>query len=63
MGARLGDDGTLDTVLVCKECGKEVRYNFDVGPDDTDISYDSWVVDILAEFDEDHECGEGDDND
>lgn len=34
---RLGDDGTLDTVLVCRECGQETRYNYDgYGPDESD---------------------------
>ena len=26
---RLGDDGTLDTVVVCTVCGEEARYNYD----------------------------------
>ena len=30
----LGDDGTLDTVIVCDDCGQEMRYNFDGGHDD-----------------------------
>ncbi len=25
----LGDDGTMDTVLFCNDCGREERYNFD----------------------------------
>lgn len=28
-GMRLGDDGTMDTVVVCADCGEELRYNFD----------------------------------
>lgn len=35
---RLGDDGTLDTVVVCRECGKEARYNFDGTGDDEDCA-------------------------
>lgn len=31
MAMLLGDDGTLDTVIVCSECGEEMRYNFDDG--------------------------------
>lgn len=33
MSIILTDDGTLDTVLRCTECGKEMRYNYDVGPE------------------------------
>ena len=36
---RLSDDGTLDTVLVCRECGVEARYNYDP-PDLADLSVD-----------------------
>ena len=25
----VSDDGTLDTVLVCSDCGAELRYNWD----------------------------------
>lgn len=31
---RLGDDGTLDTVLVCRQCGAEARYSYDSSPRD-----------------------------
>lgn len=29
MAIVLGDDGTLDTVIVCTKCGREFRFNFD----------------------------------
>ena len=29
MTHQLGDDGTLDTVVVCEACGVESRYNYD----------------------------------
>ena len=29
MAFSLGDDGTMDTVLICDECGKSDRYGFD----------------------------------
>jgi RNase P subunit RPR2 len=29
MAFNLSDDGTLDTVVTCSECGAELRYNFD----------------------------------
>lgn len=25
---QLADDGTMDTVLTCSECGREMRYNY-----------------------------------
>lgn len=31
---RLGDDGTMDTVLVCRACGAEARYNYDASARD-----------------------------
>lgn len=29
MSAHLGHDGTMDTVIVCDDCGHESRYNYD----------------------------------
>jgi hypothetical protein len=29
MAIELTDDGTMDTVLRCSECGEEIRYNYD----------------------------------
>jgi hypothetical protein len=29
MAIELTDDGTLDTVLRCSDCGEEMRYNYD----------------------------------
>lgn len=34
MVAQLGDDGTMDTVIYCSECGQEQRYNYDSSPRD-----------------------------
>ena len=28
MAIELSDDGTMDTVLRCNECGEEMRYNW-----------------------------------
>lgn len=41
---RLSDDGTMDTVLVCDECGQEMRYNYDPsGPSDPEENRpDDW---------------------
>lgn len=34
---QLGDDGTMDTVLVCNECGQEARYNYDPDNPGSDV--------------------------
>lgn len=34
MAIELTDDGTLDTVLCCTDCGEEMRYNYMPGPDE-----------------------------
>ena len=68
MAIQLGDDGTLDTVVFCTECGEEFRGTWDDGvafakmtddslPDrfDTDGRQDfiGWLIaDVTAE----HEC-------
>jgi hypothetical protein len=36
MAIELTDDGTMDTVLRCSECGEEFRFNYDCGSDDDD---------------------------
>lgn len=46
MAIHLTDDGTLDTVLRCDECGEEFRYNYDLGLDDPDglpTDYDAFI--------------------
>ena len=56
----LGDDGTLDTVIVCDHCGAELRYNFE--PDEEgregDGAYDEFIDWCLAEAPSDHVCGD-----
>ena len=54
---RLGDDGTMDTVLVCDGCGEEMRYNFN-HEDDCDEAgcYDQFVDWALEDAQENHEC-------
>lgn len=54
----LTDDGTLDTVLRCADCGQELRYNFD---GESGQTYDDFVEWALTDADEDHECEEDDD--
>lgn len=65
---RLSDDGTMDTVLVCRECGEEARYNYDDSFADTPsedesedsafADYDTFVVWAIEDFDSEHVCGE-----
>ena len=59
---RLSDDGTMDTVLKCDECGEEMRYNFDTHNEDcTDESgacgcYDEFVDWAIEDAEYEHEC-------
>ncbi len=39
MSIELTDDGTMDTVLRCSDCGEEMRYNYDNGPEDVRVEY------------------------
>ncbi len=43
----LGDDGTLDTVIVC-QCGAEFRFNFDGDGDETYDDFIAWALDDAA---------------
>lgn len=60
MSFHLGDDGTMDTVIVCDDCGAELRFNFDgenIDPEDDGEAYDAFVQWALEEADEAHdEC-------
>ncbi len=65
MAIELTDDGTLDTVLRCSECGKEMRYNYDpCGPDtepadddqQAEANYDAFVAECIEDATADHEC-------
>ena len=61
MPINLGDDGSLDTVLVCDECGAEMRYNYD----DTDHSgnpdaYEEFVDWAIADASDQHSCQDAD---
>lgn len=63
---RLGDDGTMDTVVVCEECGEEMRYNYDPLPRESDDArtdeqaYDDFVEWALEDAESEHECEETD---
>lgn len=60
----LGDDGTMDTVIVCGECGEEIRYNYASSADDFDADdrrsdqqrYDDFVDECIADAEDSHEC-------
>jgi hypothetical protein len=66
MTARLFDDGTMDTVIVC-DCGRVHRFSWEYtdetsGMDDNDnientIAYENFVMDCIAEVCETCECG------
>lgn len=70
MAIVLSDDGTMDTVLRCTECGEEFRFNFDPGPyDDGDACahglqadagcedcYNEWIDSCIEDAEADHEC-------
>ena len=57
---KLSDDGTMDTVLVCDNCGEEFRYNFqnaDIDEsDDPEADYDAFVEESIADASSEHDC-------
>jgi hypothetical protein len=68
MSMRLGDDGTMDTVIVCSECGTELRYNFDGdnwdGIHTADLAaqeraYDEFVDESIKDAERRHICAVG----
>ena len=58
----LGDDGTLDTVVYCRECGREYRGTFDGQGSDIFVShsieteYANFVEYLIESVEEDHIC-------
>lgn len=55
----LRDDGTMDTVVGCSECGHEMRFNFDPGPDEEGFQdYDDFIDECIETMEEEHECDE-----
>lgn len=46
---RLGDDGSLDTVLVCDKCGVEDRYTFAESGFDDYEAFLEWAYENSAE--------------
>lgn len=52
MTIKLIDDGTLDTVFRCSECGQEIRTNYaDSG---WDLPYEEWLIETGAEISREH---------
>lgn len=76
MAFSLTDDGTMDTVVRCDECGEEVRFNRD-GADDADLKpccalcipegcpncYGAYVDECCNYAAEDHQCSASDEPD
>ena len=60
MAGYLTDDGTMDTVIRCSECGREQRYTFDPAMpdtiDDVQEDYESFVDWCIEDFEDTHEC-------
>lgn len=59
----LGDDGTMDTVVRCTECGAELRYNFDPAAAESDAAeddgkdpYDEFVTWAIDDATNEHAC-------
>lgn len=67
MAFSLGDDGTMDTVVYCDDCGQEERFNYDgdinmfyeginMTPEKMEADYQAWVKGCCEEAAETHEC-------
>jgi hypothetical protein len=51
MAIELTDDGTMDTVLRCSECGEEMRYNYDGSLDNaTDGDYYGANLEVTDDY-------------
>lgn len=57
----LTNDGTMDTVLRCRDCGQELRYNYDrtTGDAEQAETYDEFVKWAIEDAGTAHECGVG----
>lgn len=54
----LTDDGTMDTVVACSECGVELRYNYDPDaayPAGSSAGYIAFTEECRKDAAEDHE--------
>ena len=65
MTMQLTDDGTMDTVIRCSDCGEEFRFSYAEATETTTLEgeveptepYDAFVEWAIEEAAEDHECG------
>ena len=57
MSIYLSDDGTMDTVVVCSDCGQEFRGTYD-GEGDPTTGYDDFVKWLIDEITGEHVCEE-----
>jgi hypothetical protein len=55
MAIELTDDGTLDTVLRCTDCGAELRYNYD-GPSEIEAGNVDDAMSALAAADAEYDA-------
>ena len=67
MAIELTDDGTLDTVLRCTECGEEMRYTYDGEPagqhsEDSGDGYDAFVAWAIEDAESEHVCASDEPN-
>lgn len=62
MAIELSDDGTLDTVLRCDECGEEFRFTYAAdtldppADEDDERMYAAWIEDCITEVEAEHRC-------
>lgn len=63
MAITLTDDGTLDTVLRCDQCGEEMRYNYDGEPPGQYVTVAAYLRGVIAfvnwaidDAEQEHEC-------
>lgn len=68
MSFTLQDDGTLDTIISCDDCGAEMRFTFaasdwELAPGETnDDAYTAFVEECISDCESDHECEPQDDS-
>lgn len=63
MAFELSDDGTMDTVVRCAECGAELRYTFSGDAHTSECAdasecacYDTFVDECIEDAESEHEC-------
>lgn len=66
MGFKLVDEGTLETVVECEDCGERLRYTIeDIYPDPGDLTEEEMdanrIPTAMELAREEHECGAGTD--